>query len=66
MYEIMIENKSLGLFLFIFSFGGQEKTELIFFFLSQILWRGQEKIMDDAATPEEWDRKAGIRVVEGI
>ncbi|XP_020267520.1 ATP-dependent Clp protease proteolytic subunit-related protein 3, chloroplastic-like [Asparagus officinalis] len=34
--------------------------------IDKILWRGQEKIMDDAPSPEEWDRKAGIRVVEGI
>ncbi|KAJ6817412.1 ATP-dependent Clp protease proteolytic subunit-related protein 3, chloroplastic-like [Iris pallida] len=34
--------------------------------IDKILWRGQEKIMDDAASPEEWDRKAGIRVVEGM
>lgn len=34
--------------------------------IDKILWRGQEKIMDDVAATEDWDRKAGIRVVEGI
>lgn len=33
---------------------------------SQILWRGQEKIMADVAPPEDWDKGAGIKVVEGL
>lgn len=32
----------------------------------QILWHGQEKIMVDAASPEDWTRNAGIKVVEGF
>lgn len=32
----------------------------------QILWRGQEKIMADAASPEEWDKGAGIRVLDAM
>ncbi|XP_047312073.1 ATP-dependent Clp protease proteolytic subunit-related protein 3, chloroplastic [Impatiens glandulifera] len=32
--------------------------------VDKILWRGQEKIMGDAASPDDWDRKAGIKVVE--
>ncbi|CAL5400552.1 unnamed protein product [Camellia sinensis] len=32
--------------------------------IDKILWRGQEKIMADAATPEEWDKNAGIKVLE--
>lgn len=31
---------------------------------SQVLWRGQEKIMADVAPPEEWDKGAGIKVVD--
>ncbi|XP_021899007.1 ATP-dependent Clp protease proteolytic subunit-related protein 3, chloroplastic isoform X1 [Carica papaya] len=34
--------------------------------IDKILWRGQDKIMADAATPEEWDRNAGIKVVDGL
>ncbi|KAF5192529.1 Atp-dependent clp protease proteolytic subunit [Thalictrum thalictroides] len=34
--------------------------------IDKILWRGQEKIMADAASPEEWDRKAGIKVADAI
>ncbi|PKI74032.1 hypothetical protein CRG98_005510 [Punica granatum] len=34
--------------------------------IDKILWRGQEKIMSDAASPEDWDRNAGIKVVDGI
>ncbi|XP_058077107.1 ATP-dependent Clp protease proteolytic subunit-related protein 3, chloroplastic-like [Magnolia sinica] len=34
--------------------------------IDKILWRGQEKIMADAASPEEWDRKAGIKIVDGL
>ncbi|KAL5713017.1 ATP-dependent Clp protease proteolytic subunit-related protein 3 [Ranunculus cassubicifolius] len=34
--------------------------------IDKILWRGQEKIMADAATPEEWDRKSGIKVADAI
>ncbi|GAV80495.1 CLP_protease domain-containing protein [Cephalotus follicularis] len=33
--------------------------------IDKILWRGQEKIMADVAAPEEWDRNAGIKVVDG-
>ncbi|CAM8942703.1 unnamed protein product [Rhodiola kirilowii] len=32
--------------------------------IDKILWRGQEKIMSDAAAPEEWDKTAGIRVAD--
>lgn len=32
----------------------------------QILWRGQEKIMADVASPEEWDKKAGVKVVDEL
>ncbi|KAF9622039.1 hypothetical protein IFM89_029323 [Coptis chinensis] len=34
--------------------------------IDKILWRGQEKIMADAASPEEWDKKAGIKVADAI
>ncbi|KAF8394571.1 hypothetical protein HHK36_020784 [Tetracentron sinense] len=34
--------------------------------IDKILWRGQEKIMADVASPEEWDRKAGIKVLDGM
>ncbi|KAK4802331.1 hypothetical protein SAY86_000534 [Trapa natans] len=34
--------------------------------IDRILWRGQEKIMSDAASPEDWDRNAGIKVVDGL
>ncbi|XP_020593550.1 ATP-dependent Clp protease proteolytic subunit-related protein 3, chloroplastic [Phalaenopsis equestris] len=34
--------------------------------IDKILWRGQEKVMDDAASPEDWDRRAGIKVVDGM
>lgn len=33
---------------------------------SQILWRGQEKVMADVAAPGEWDKGAGIKVVDGF
>ncbi|XP_068663242.1 ATP-dependent Clp protease proteolytic subunit-related protein 3, chloroplastic-like [Aristolochia californica] len=33
--------------------------------IDKILWRGQENIMAEAASPEEWDRRAGIKVVDG-
>ncbi|BFG36910.1 hypothetical protein CerSpe_231850 [Prunus speciosa] len=29
--------------------------------IDKILWRGQEKIMADVASPEEWDKKAGVK-----
>ncbi|KAJ8752486.1 hypothetical protein K2173_004774 [Erythroxylum novogranatense] len=32
--------------------------------IDNILWRGQEKIMAEVASPEEWDKIAGIKVVE--
>ncbi|XP_010269517.1 PREDICTED: ATP-dependent Clp protease proteolytic subunit-related protein 3, chloroplastic [Nelumbo nucifera] len=34
--------------------------------IDKILWRGQEKIMADVAAPEEWDKRAGIKVVDGV
>ncbi|KAK8960415.1 hypothetical protein KSP40_PGU014230 [Platanthera guangdongensis] len=34
--------------------------------IDKILWRGQEQIMTDAASPDEWDRRAGIKVVDGL
>uniref|UniRef100_B9N4I4 ATP-dependent Clp protease proteolytic subunit n=1 Tax=Populus trichocarpa TaxID=3694 RepID=B9N4I4_POPTR len=30
----------------------------------EILWQGQEKIMADVMPPEDWDKSAGIKVVE--
>ncbi|KGN60956.1 ATP-dependent Clp protease proteolytic subunit-related protein 3, chloroplastic [Cucumis sativus] len=30
--------------------------------IDKILWRGQEKIMADMASPEDWDKGAGIKV----
>ncbi|KAJ7977940.1 ATP-dependent Clp protease proteolytic subunit [Quillaja saponaria] len=32
--------------------------------IDKILWRGQEKIMADVAPPEDWDKGAGIKVVD--
>ncbi|XP_047155065.1 ATP-dependent Clp protease proteolytic subunit-related protein 3, chloroplastic [Vigna umbellata] len=32
--------------------------------IDRVLWRGQEKIMADVAPPEEWDKGAGIKVVD--
>ncbi|CAJ1960808.1 unnamed protein product [Sphenostylis stenocarpa] len=32
--------------------------------IDRVLWRGQEKIMADVATPEDWDKGAGIKVVD--
>uniref|UniRef100_A0A2P2JQG0 ATP-dependent Clp protease proteolytic subunit n=1 Tax=Rhizophora mucronata TaxID=61149 RepID=A0A2P2JQG0_RHIMU len=29
--------------------------------IDSVLWRGQEKIMADVASPEEWDKMAGIK-----
>ncbi|XAR49133.1 Endopeptidase Clp [Bertholletia excelsa] len=34
--------------------------------IDKILWRGQEKIMAEAAPPEEWDKGAGIKVLDAI
>lgn len=34
--------------------------------IDKILWRGQEKIMADALSPDEWDKRAGIKVVDGM
>lgn len=34
--------------------------------IDRVLWRGQEKIMADAASPEEWDKKAGVKVADPI
>ncbi|XP_047957612.1 ATP-dependent Clp protease proteolytic subunit-related protein 3, chloroplastic-like [Salvia hispanica] len=34
--------------------------------IDKILWRGQEKIMADAAPPEEWDKNAGIKVLDAM
>ncbi|XVE63058.1 hypothetical protein DITRI_Ditri06bG0169300 [Diplodiscus trichospermus] len=34
--------------------------------IDKILWRGQEKIMAEVASPEEWDRNAGIKVMDGF
>ncbi|KAK1279168.1 hypothetical protein QJS04_geneDACA007289 [Acorus gramineus] len=34
--------------------------------IDKILWRGQENIMSEVASPEDWDKKAGIKVVDGI
>ncbi|EEF49880.1 ATP-dependent Clp protease proteolytic subunit-related protein 3, chloroplastic [Ricinus communis] len=32
--------------------------------IDKILWRGQEKIMADVVTPEEWDKMAGIKIAD--
>ncbi|TKY61520.1 ATP-dependent Clp protease proteolytic subunit-related protein 3 [Spatholobus suberectus] len=34
--------------------------------IDKILWRGQEKVMADVAAPEDWDKGAGIKVVDGF
>ncbi|XP_059652401.1 ATP-dependent Clp protease proteolytic subunit-related protein 3, chloroplastic [Cornus florida] len=34
--------------------------------IDKILWRGQEKIMADAAAPEDWDKNAGIKVLDAV
>ncbi|XP_061363312.1 ATP-dependent Clp protease proteolytic subunit-related protein 3, chloroplastic [Gastrolobium bilobum] len=34
--------------------------------IDKILWRGQEKVMADVAAPEEWDKGAGIKVMDGF
>lgn len=34
--------------------------------IDKILWRGQETIMADVAAPEEWDKGAGIKVVDEL
>lgn len=34
--------------------------------IDKILWRGQEQIMTEAASPDEWDRRAGVKVVDGM
>ncbi|KAH9689423.1 ATP-dependent clp protease proteolytic subunit-related protein 3 [Citrus sinensis] len=32
--------------------------------IDKVLWRGQETIMAEVAPPEEWDKSAGIKVVD--
>ncbi|XVF31379.1 hypothetical protein REPUB_Repub16aG0140900 [Reevesia pubescens] len=32
--------------------------------IDKILWRGQEKVMGDVMSPEEWDKNAGIRIMD--
>ncbi|KAL9320257.1 hypothetical protein ACSQ67_012096 [Phaseolus vulgaris] len=32
--------------------------------IDRVLWRGQEKIMADVAPPEDWDKGAGINIVD--
>ncbi|KAK0602810.1 hypothetical protein LWI29_037152 [Acer saccharum] len=32
----------------------------------EILWCGQESIIADVGAPEEWDKKAGIKTVDGF
>ena len=34
--------------------------------IDKILWRGQEKVMAEVASPEEWDKNAGIKVMDGF
>ncbi|KAE8675405.1 ATP-dependent Clp protease proteolytic subunit-related protein 3 [Hibiscus syriacus] len=34
--------------------------------IDKILWRGQEKVMAEVAAPEEWDKNAGIKVMDGF
>ncbi|KAK1581856.1 hypothetical protein Q3G72_009692 [Acer saccharum] len=34
--------------------------------IDKILWRGQESIIADVGAPEEWDKKAGIKSVDGF
>ena len=42
-------------------------TELTLeYYRVQILWRGQESIIADVGAPEEWDKKAGIKSVDGF
>lgn len=38
----------------------------VYSYCMQILWRGQEKIMADVASPEDWDKNAGIKVADEI
>lgn len=39
---------------------------IIFVFGFQILWRGEEQIMADVSTPEDWAKNAGIKVADAI
>ncbi|KAG6501115.1 ATP-dependent Clp protease proteolytic subunit-related protein 3, chloroplastic-like [Zingiber officinale] len=34
--------------------------------IDKILWRGQEKIMADALSPDEWDQRAGVKPVDAF
>ncbi|XP_038714878.1 ATP-dependent Clp protease proteolytic subunit-related protein 3, chloroplastic [Tripterygium wilfordii] len=34
--------------------------------IDKVLWRGQERIMADVASPEEWDKNAGIKVLDAF
>ncbi|KAK1582004.1 hypothetical protein Q3G72_010931 [Acer saccharum] len=34
--------------------------------IDMILWHGQESIIADVGAPEEWDKKAGIKSVDGF
>ncbi|KAL5566378.1 hypothetical protein UlMin_029542 [Ulmus minor] len=34
--------------------------------IDKILWRGQDKIMSDVSSPDDWDKGAGIKVVDGL
>ncbi|XP_077218823.1 ATP-dependent caseinolytic (Clp) protease/crotonase family protein [Tasmannia lanceolata] len=34
--------------------------------IDKVLWRGQEKIMAETPSAEEWDRRAGIKVIDGM
>ncbi|MED6120153.1 ATP-dependent Clp protease proteolytic subunit- protein 3, chloroplastic [Stylosanthes scabra] len=34
--------------------------------IDRILWRGQEKIMADVSAPEDWDKGAGIKLMDGF
>ncbi|KAK1583024.1 hypothetical protein Q3G72_020369 [Acer saccharum] len=34
--------------------------------IDKILWRGQESIVADVGAPEEWEKKAGIKSVDGF
>ncbi|KAG7030236.1 ATP-dependent Clp protease proteolytic subunit-related protein 3, chloroplastic [Cucurbita argyrosperma subsp. argyrosperma] len=34
--------------------------------IDKILWRGQEKIMAEVASPEDWDKGAGIKAVDEL
>ncbi|KAK9086424.1 hypothetical protein Syun_028818 [Stephania yunnanensis] len=34
--------------------------------IDRVLWRGQEKVMSDATAPEDWDKLAGIKIMQSL